>query len=74
VVASADSYAPAAAGAIVQDLQTAAVLAAAARHGVPAAAVLLVTALPDGQRLTGEEALHAAEERLGRAGARALGA
>ena len=73
-VASADSYAAPGDGALAQDLQTAAVLAAAARRGVPAAAVLLVTALPGGERLAGDEALHAAEERLGRAGARALGA
>jgi nucleoside phosphorylase len=73
-VVSADSYAAPADGALVRDLQTAAVLAAARRHGVPAAAVLLVTALPGAERLSGEEALHAAEERLGRVGARALGA
>jgi uridine phosphorylase len=59
--------------AVALDLESAAVLAAAARRGVAAAAVLLVVADRHGARL-GEEALHAAEVVLGRAGAGAVGA
>jgi uridine phosphorylase len=55
----------------VRDMTTAAVLAAAARRDVPAAAVLLVVEDARGDRL-GDEALHAAELELGRAAARAL--
>ena len=60
------------AGAQARDMTTAAVLAAAARGGVPAAAVLLVATDARGRRL-GVEALHAAELELGRLAARAFG-
>jgi uridine phosphorylase len=60
------------AGVLARDMQTAAVLAAAARRGVPAAALLLVTQDAAGRRLDGDE-LHAAEAALGHAAAAALG-
>jgi uridine phosphorylase len=62
----------AAAGAVAVDLETAAVLAVAARRGVPAGALLAVTAA-DGERLD-EEALAEAGLRLGHAALAALGA
>jgi uridine phosphorylase len=61
------------AGALARDMTTAAVLAAAARRGVPAAAVLLVATDARGDRLD-VEALHAAELELGRMAAAAVGA
>jgi uridine phosphorylase len=53
-------------------MEAAAVLAAAARRGVAAASVLLVSNAVRGEWLD-TEALHAAELELGRAGAAALG-
>jgi uridine phosphorylase len=73
VVASRDLFYGDGAPADAWDLQTAAVLAVAARLGVRAAAVLLVTQDATGRRLDGDD-LHAAEQALGRAGAVALGA
>jgi uridine phosphorylase len=60
--------------ALARDLESAAVLAVAARRGVAAAAVLLVVEDASGDRLDDPEALHAAEIVLGRAGAAAVGA
>ena len=60
----------AATGAIAVDLAAGALLAAAARHGVAAACVLLVAASGDAR--LDPEALERAEEGLGRAGAAAL--
>jgi uridine phosphorylase len=77
LVASADIHDPVLAagwadeGALACDLTTAAVLVAAARAGVRAAAVLAVTRA-GGERLEGE-ALEAVEARLGAAGFAALG-
>jgi uridine phosphorylase len=59
------------AGALAVDLATAAVLAAAARHGAAAAAVLAITRAGD-ERI-GDAELEAAEAALGRAAAAALG-
>jgi uridine phosphorylase len=76
LVASADIHDPvlatawAAAGALACDLATAAVLAAAARHGVPAGAVLAVTRAR-GERLA-DDALEPLEAALGAAGLAAL--
>jgi uridine phosphorylase len=58
-------------GAVAREMATAALLAVCARHGVPAAAALLVVEDGAGGRLD-VEALHAAEERLGRAAFAAL--
>jgi hypothetical protein len=77
LVASADIHDPVlaagwtAAGALACDLATAAVLAAAARHGAAAAAVLAVTRVGD-ERL-GEEAWESLESTLGAIGAAAFG-
>jgi uridine phosphorylase len=60
------------AGAVALDLETAAVLAVAGRRGIPAGALLAVTAA-GGERL-GEEALAEAGVRLGRTALAALGA
>jgi len=62
----------AAAGAVAVDLETAALLAVAARRGIRAGALLAVTAA-GGERLD-EEALAEAGVRLGRAALAALGA
>jgi uridine phosphorylase len=62
---------PAGPGAAAWDLESAAVLSVAASHGVPAAALLLVSADASGGR-RGVEELHAAEVELGRAGLSAL--
>jgi uridine phosphorylase len=65
----------AAAGALAVEMEAAAVLAAAARRGVRAACVLAVTDLfhgPAGRERIGEEALIAAEERLGAVTVQAL--
>ena len=64
-----------AAGALAVEMECAAIFAVAARRGVAAAALLLVTdqLFPVRERI-GAEALPAGEERLGRAGAAALGA
>jgi uridine phosphorylase len=76
LVASGDVHDPAAAtawvdaGALAADLATAAVLAAAVRHGATAAAVLAVTR-SRGDRI-GEAELDAAESALGRIGIAAL--
>jgi uridine phosphorylase len=76
LVASADIHDPvlagawAEAGALACDLATAAVLAAAARHGVPAGAVLAITRAR-GERLA-DEALEPLEAALGTAGLAAL--
>ena len=60
------------AGALAVEMEAAAVLAAAARHGVRAACLLLVSDVAGGgDRLTGD-ALHAAELELGRAAYAAL--
>ena len=78
LVASADIHDPVLAsawdraGALACDLATAAVLAAALRHGVAAGAVLGVTRAR-GERL-GDDALEPLEAALGAAGAAALGA
>lgn len=61
----------AAAGAMAVELEAAAVLASAARHGVPAACLLAITAGGGGE-LIDAAALADAEQALGRAGARAL--
>ena len=61
------------AGALAVEMEAATVLAAAARRGVPAACVLLVSNAVRGEWLD-TEALHAAELELGRAGLAALGA
>lgn len=58
-------------GALALDLESAAVLAVAQRHGLAAAVLLVVTATADGGRLEGE-ALEAAEEALGRVAFSAL--
>jgi uridine phosphorylase len=77
LVASADIHDPVlaagwiAAGALACDLATAAVFAAAARHGAAAAAVLAVTRVGD-ERL-GEEAWESLESALGAIGAAAFG-
>jgi uridine phosphorylase len=62
-----------AAGALVADLQSAAVLAVAAARGIRAGCALTVSGgrSPDAGRLQGAD-LETAEARLGRAGARAL--
>jgi uridine phosphorylase len=76
LVASADVHDPvlaagwADAGALAADLATAAVLAAAARHGSAAGAVLAITRA-HGERIA-DDALTALETRLGAAGAAAL--
>jgi purine-nucleoside phosphorylase len=76
LVASADIHDPvlaarwAHAGALACDLATAAVLAAAARHGAAAASVLAITRA-GGERIA-DDALEALEARLGAAGAAAL--
>jgi uridine phosphorylase len=76
LVASGDVHEPAAAerweraGALAADLATAAVLAAAARYGAAAAAVLAVTR-SGGERI-GDAALEAAEAELGRVALAAL--
>jgi uridine phosphorylase len=72
VVASTDYGDHTHAGALARDMTTAAVFAAAARAGVPAAAVLLVATDAHGERLE-VEALHAAELVLGRLAAAAMG-
>ena len=74
LVASADLYyAPRPDGdALAVDLSSGALLAVAARHGVPAACVLVVTESPAGR--IDPEALERAEVELGRVGAAALGA
>jgi len=59
-----------AAGAAAVDMETAALLAAASRHGITAGCVLAITANPAG-RIT-SDALAAAEEAIGRVGATAL--
>jgi uridine phosphorylase len=77
LVASADIHDPvlaaawADAGALACDLATAAVLAAASRHGAAAGAVLAVTRV--GEERVGEDALSVAESRLGVVGAAAFG-
>jgi uridine phosphorylase len=77
LVASADVHDPVRArewardGALAADLSTAAVLAAAARHGAAAAAVLAVTRI-GGERI-GDDALGDAEAALGRIAMGALG-
>lgn len=77
LVASADIHDPVLAagwidaGALACDLATAAVLAAAARHGAAAAAVLAVTRVRDER--VGEEALASLEAELGAVGAAAFG-
>ena len=59
-------------GAVAVDLSTAALFAVAARHGVRAAGVLVVSESPAGR--IGSEALERAEVELGRVGAGAVGA
>ena len=59
-------------GAVAVDLATAAVFAVAARHGVRAACVLVVSESPAGR--IESEALERAEVELGRVGAGAVGA
>jgi len=59
-------------GALALDLESAAVLAVAGRHGLAAAAVLVVSGGRDEAGLRGEE-LEAAEQALGRAALAALG-
>lgn len=77
LVASADIHDPVLAtswteaGALACDLATAAVLAAAARHGAAAAAVLAITRV--GDERVDEDALAALESALGAAGAAAFG-
>jgi uridine phosphorylase len=77
LVASADIHDPVLAaawtdaGALACDLATAAVLAAASRHGAAAGAVLAVTRV--GEERVGEDALSVAESRLGVVGAAAFG-
>jgi Phosphorylase superfamily len=56
---------PVPAGTRARDLTTAGFLAAAARHGLEAAVLLVVVEAASGARL-GDEALHAAELELGR--------
>lgn len=58
-------------GALALDLESATVLAVAHRHGLAAAAVLVVAAGPDGARLEGD-ALEEAEQALGQIGLAAL--
>jgi uridine phosphorylase len=76
LVASADVHDPVLAagwadgGALAADLATAAVFAAAARHGAAAGAVLPISRA-NGRRI-GDDALADLEERLGAAGAAAL--
>ena len=76
LVASADVHDPvlgqrwAESGALAADLATAAILAAAARAGVAAAAVLAITRAR-GERIT-DDAFEALEARLGAVGAAAL--
>jgi uridine phosphorylase len=76
LVASADIHDPVLAaawveaGAVAYDLATAAVLAAAARHGATAGAVLAITRA-GGERVA-DEGLERLEARLGAAGAAAL--
>jgi uridine phosphorylase len=78
LVASADIHDPvlsdawARAGALACDLATAAVLAAAQRHGAAAGAILAITRAR-GERL-GDDALEPLEAALGAAGVAALGA
>jgi uridine phosphorylase len=77
LVASADIHDPVLAGAwtdagaLACDLATAAVFAAALRHGAAAAAVLAVTRV--GEERVGESAFEALEPRLGAVGAAAFG-
>ena len=77
LVASADIHDPVLAarwteaGALACDLATAAVLAAAARHGAAAAAVLAITRV--GDERVDEDALESLESALGAAGAAAFG-
>ena len=59
-------------GAVAVDLSTAALFAVAARHGVRAACVLVVSESPAGR--IDSEALERAEVELGRVGAAAVGA
>ena len=59
-------------GAVAVDLSTAALFAVAARHGVRAACVLVVSESPAGR--IENEALERAEVELGRVGAGAVGA
>jgi uridine phosphorylase len=61
-----------ASGAVAVDLSSGALLAVAARHGVPAACVLVVSESSAGR--LDPEALERAEVELGRVGAAALGA
>jgi uridine phosphorylase len=61
----------AAAGALAADLETGALAAVAARHGLAFAAILVIAASAHGTR-TGDEALAAAGEAAGRAAAGAL--
>ena len=60
-----------AAGALARDLETAALAAVAARHGLRFGSVLAVVAAADGTRLD-DEAIVAAGEAVGKAGAAAL--
>jgi uridine phosphorylase len=77
LVASADIHDPVLAGAwsdagaLACDLATAAVLAAASRHGAAAGAVLAVTRV--GDERVGDDALSVVESRLGAVGAAAFG-
>jgi DeoD family purine-nucleoside phosphorylase len=62
-----------AAGAIAVDMESATLFALAARHGVQAATVLVVSDLLEGaQERIAEDALHEAELRMGRLAATAL--
>ncbi|MDP9376006.1 MAG: purine-nucleoside phosphorylase [Actinomycetota bacterium] len=63
-------------GAVAVEMEAAAILAVAARHGIAAGCALVVSDELAGatRRRISTEALHAAEERLGRLAASALGA
>jgi uridine phosphorylase len=63
-----------AAGALAIEMEAATIFAIAARHDLPAACVLAVTDIVETGERIGDDALTAAEEALGRAGAAAVGA